>query len=312
VRISKTQIPVIAATFVFLLVIALASMKYSTQHFLSLGTFSNLIKDSSFIGVTAIGVTFVIISGGIDLSVGAMIGFSSILLATLIRTGMNPVLAIPIVLAIGVLFGMFMGSIIAFFDLPPFLVTLAGMFLARGLGFVISQEALDIKSSLFERIGDFGYGEPLAFLFVVLLGALILHFLPFGRSVYAIGGSESSALLMGLPVRKTKISIYAISGFCSALGGIVYAFYTTSGKADAGMGLELDAIAAVVIGGTLLSGGVGYVFGTVVGVLTLGIIQTILSYEPNLSSWWTKIIIGALLCMFILLQKAVRVKESRA
>src|SRR5439155_24200266 len=117
----------------------------------------------------------------------------------------------------------------------------------------------------------------------------------FGRKVYAIGGTEQSALLMGFPVGSTKLWLYALSGFCSSLAGVAYTFYTSSGNATAGTMLELDAIAAVVIGGTLLSGGVGYVFGTLIGVLILGLIQTIITFEGTLSSWWTKIAIGALL-----------------
>src|SRR5690606_7322539 len=131
----------------------------------------------------------------------------------------------------------------------------------------------------------------------------------FGRAVYAIGGSEQSAALMGLPVASTVVRVYAFSGFCSALAGVVYTLYMLSGYSLHGMGLELDAIAAVVIGGTMLSGGIGYVSGTFVGVLILGIIQTLIAFDGSLSSWWTRIVIGVLLLVFCLLQ---RLLESRA
>jgi ribose/xylose/arabinose/galactoside ABC-type transport system permease subunit len=138
---------------------------------------------------------------------------------------------------------------------------------------------------------------------VLLAAVFIAHCTPFGRAVYAIGGSEQSAMLMGLPVRSTLIGVYTLSGFCSALAGVIFTFYMLSGYGLHALGLELDAIAAVVIGGTLLTGGVGYVAGTLFGVLMLGIIQTLISFDGTLSSWWTRIVVGALLFVFCLLQR---------
>jgi len=125
----------------------------------------------------------------------------------------------------------------------------------------------------------------------------------FGRNVYAVGGNEEAAMLMGIPVGRTKVLVYALSGLCSSLAGVVFTFYGSSGNPSAAVGMELDAIAAVVVGGTLLSGGVGYVFGTLIGVLIFGIIQTGIVFDGRLSSWWTRVVIGALLLLFILLQK---------
>lgn len=130
-----------------------------------------------------------------------------------------------------------------------------------------------------------------------------------GRTVYAIGGNEHSAVLMGLPVARTTVLVYAFSGFCSALGGVVFSFYMLSGYGLHAMGLELDAIAAVVIGGTLLTGGVGYVIGTLFGVLILGVIQTLISFDGTLSSWWTRIVIGTLLLVFCLLQRLMEARR---
>jgi simple sugar transport system permease protein len=138
---------------------------------------------------------------------------------------------------------------------------------------------------------------------VIVIGAYVLQYTRLGRNVYATGGSEQSALLMGLPVARTKIAVYTISGFCSALGGVLISFYMLSGNPLHAVGMELDAIAAVVIGGTLLTGGSGYLVGTVLGVLILGLIQTIISFEGTLSPWWTRIVIGLLLFAFILLQR---------
>jgi len=282
-----------------------AAVRFRHDHFFSWAVFVNLLRDNSFLGLASIGMTFVILSGGIDLSVGAMVGFTSILVAWLIERHVHPLLAIGAALALGAGLGGGMGAVIHFAALPPFLVTLAGMFFVRGLGLVVSLETIRIAHRFYDAISDFGVFPVTAILFLAaLVAALYLgHYTPFGRAVYAIGGSEQSALLMGLAVGRTKVGLYALSGFCSALAGVTYSFYTSSGNASAGTMLELDAIAAVVIGGTLLSGGVGYVFGTLVGVLILGVIQTIITFEGTLSSWWTKIAVGVLLLVFILLQR---------
>jgi simple sugar transport system permease protein len=141
-------------------------------------------------------------------------------------------------------------------------------------------------------------------LILLALGMYIARYTRFGRTVYAIGGNEQSAVLMGLPVSRAKVGVYALSGFCGALGGIVLAIYTSSGNAVAGTGLELDAIAAVVIGGTMLTGGYGSIFGTLLGLLIFAILQTAITFDGNLSSWWAKIVTGGLLLAFILMQRA--------
>jgi simple sugar transport system permease protein len=215
-------------------------------------------------------------------------------------------------LVLGALFGMGMGVLIHFFELPPFLVTLVGMFLARGLAFLVSLNAIPIKHPVVNAIIDFGIplgfrtwlpATAMIFIAVTVAGIYLQHYTRFGRNAYAIGSSEQSAILMGLPVGRTKILIYTLSGLLSALAGIVYSLYTASGYPLACVGLELDVIAAVVIGGTLLTGGAGYIEGTVVGVLILGLIQTFITFQGTLSSWWTKIVIGILLFVFILLQR---------
>jgi ribose/xylose/arabinose/galactoside ABC-type transport system permease subunit len=143
---------------------------------------------------------------------------------------------------------------------------------------------------------------------VLCVAAWVAHYTQFGRTMYAIGGNEQSAVLMGLPVRSTLIGIYAFSGFCSALAGVVFTFYMLSGYGLHAVGLELDAIAAVVIGGTLLTGGIGYVWGTLVGVMLLGLIQTLIMFDGSLSSWWTRIAIGGLLFFFCLLQRVFQAR----
>jgi simple sugar transport system permease protein len=313
-RIARTHIPLLTTVTVFVLLYATASLRY--PGFLSWPVFRNLFADNAFLGLAAIGMTFVILAGGIDLSVGAMIGFTSILIAKLSAQQVHPMLAITVAVILGTGLGAGMGALIRFMALPAFLVTLAGMFFIRGLGFVISLKSVTIKHPCYAAMSDFSLQvfPVVTGLFLIALAAAIYlaHYTRFGRNVYAIGGNEPSALLMGLPVGCTKVSLYAMSGFCSSLAGVAYTFYTSSGDASAGTMLELDAIAAVVIGGTLLSGGVGYVFGTLIGVLILGLIQTIITFEGTLSSWWTKIAIGMLLMAFILIQRVLQYRAARS
>jgi len=306
---SKTQIPVIATTVVLMLMVAFGALKY--KHFFELSNFEGIVKGNAYLGIVAVGMTFVIISGGIDLSVGAVVGTIGVVLATLMAKGMSLQMAVPLVLLIGVVFGASMGYLVAKFEIAPFLVTLAGMFLARGVGLVINQDSIEITNKLVDRFNDFYYGETVALAAAIVLGAVVLHMTPFGRSVFAIGCNETSSRLMGLPVYRNKIVIYAISGFCSALAGVIYALSMSSAAAKVCDGLELDAIAAVVIGGTLLTGGIGTIVGTLMGCLTLGIIGSITNFA-NIDSWWSKIMVGGLLCAFILLQKVVSVRQTNS
>src|SRR6185436_10649580 len=266
-----------------------------------------------------IGMTFVILSGGIDLSVGSVVALVTILLGIFIQEQhVPPLAAIGIVLVIATIFGAGMGALIQFFNLAPFLITLAGMFLARGLALLLREGSIAIEGHLDPLVSrlTLPLGSELdlpatavIFLGVFVIAVLIAHWTSFGRTVYAIGGNEQSATLMGLPVARTKVGVYALSGFCAGLAGVVNVLYTSSGNANAGVGLELDAISAVVIGGTLLSGGVGYMAGTLVGVITFGIIQSAIQFQGTLSTWWTRIVIGLLLLGFILLQKIVQAKR---
>src|SRR6185369_1574333 len=201
----------------------------------------------------------------------------------------------------------------------PFIATLAGLFLFRGLSLMLSKESIPINDDTVAAIAQFHITLPgdaflsvgaAVGLVVVIIAAVVLHATRFGRRVYAIGGSEQSALLMGLPVARTKLAVYTLSGFCSALAGLVFILYIQSGDPRAAIGMELDAIAAVVIGGTLLTGGAGYVVGSLLGVLVIGLIKTIISDEGTLSSWWIKICTGALLLLFILLQRVVGARRT--
>jgi simple sugar transport system permease protein len=320
-RLNPKYLPLFATAGVMLVLYVAGCLLY--RNFFSLRVAVNLFGDNAFIGIAAVGATFVILSGGIDLSVGAVVAFTSILIATMIGPWRLPVgLAIGAALAAGAVFGAGMGCLIQWFELPPFLVTLAGMFLARGLGFLIYPQALGIKHAFFLRVIDEQLSLPLnsrvswpftatCYVLIFLVATVIAHYTKFGRYIYAIGGDEQSARLMGLPVGRAKVSLYTVSGFCSALAGVVYTFYTQSGNPASCVGLELDAIAAVVIGGTLLSGGAGFMAGTLMGVLILGLIQTLITFQGNLNTWWTRIVVGLLVLAFILLQNVISIASRR-
>jgi galactofuranose transport system permease protein len=316
-RAARDALPLVTTCLIALLLYAAAALKY--PGFFALQNTANLVGDNAVLGIAAVGLTFVILAGGIDLSCGAVIGCASIFIANMTEHhGWHPVAAIGVTLAAGVLMGFVSGALIHCFELPPFLVTLGGLFFARGVGLLISTESIGITHPLYVRLAamnlplSHGAGLPLVgVVFLVLLAsaAWVAARQPLGRYVYALGGGEQSALLMGLPVATTKVAVYTIAGFCSALAGVARSVYTCSGDALNGAGLELDAIAAVVVGGTLLSGGVGSLLGTLVGVLIFGIIQSALAFDGRLSSWWSRIAVGLLLLAFILLQRLLQPRE---
>ncbi len=295
-----------------LLVLAVVSGGLAYPGLLGGQVLLNLLIDNAFLLVVAVGLSFVILSGGIDLSVGSVVALTTVLLALGVeRAQWSPWLLIPLLIAGGALFGALIGWVVHVFEVPAFIVTLAGLFLARGLCFVLNLDALPIADATLSAwsqarwsLGPLGEITPSAVvaLLVLALGVWVSRSTPWGRAVLALGGQAQSARLMGLPVGLARIGVYAVSGACAALGGVLFGIYTLSGHGQHAQGLELDAIAAVVIGGALLSGGTGHVLGALTGVLMLGFIQTLILFDGSLSSWWTRIVIGALLGLFCGLQ----------
>ena len=311
--ISTRNLPFLAALAIFLLAYLACILQFPNM--LSMRVLGNLLTDNAFLGIAAVGMTFVILSGGIDLSIGSVIAFTSVFVAVMVGSaGVNPLIAFAAVLAISTVFGALMGMMIRFLEIPPFVVTLAGMFLARGVAYLISTASVPISHPVIDAIQGFYFRFPgggrltamaMLMLLVFVVGAFVAGRTRFGANVYALGGNPQSAELMGVPVGQTTVAIYALSGFLSGLSGIAYTLYTSSGYSLATVGVELDAIAAVVIGGTLLTGGAGLVAGTFVGILIQGLIQTYIVFDGTLSSWWTKIVIGILLFIFIVLQRGI-------
>ena len=302
-------LPVLATFALFLGMFGAGGLRY--EGFTDPQVLLSLLIDNAFLIVLAVGMTFVILTGGIDLSVGSVVALSTMIAAKTLQLGWPPYLSMVAVLATGTLLGLLMGLLIHYFDIQPFIATLAGLFLARGITYLISVESISIKDPTFSELafktvylGEY-YLRWTAILAIatVLVAAYVLARTRFGRTVYAIGGSESSAMLMGLRVGFTKVGVYVISGFCASLGGLLFSLYILSGNSLHAIGMELDAIAAVVIGGTLLTGGRGYVLGSLLGVLVLGIIKTLISFDGTLSSYWIRIITGVLLLAFVIVQR---------
>lgn len=310
---SARLLPFAVTCAIFVLAYGLAWLQFPA--ILSTRVIGNLLTDNAYLGIVAVGMTVVILSGGIDLSVGAVIAFSGVFVGVMLRdTGLHPYAVFLLLLAITTLFGLAMGAVIHLLEMPPFIVTLAGMFMARGAAYVLSIDSIPIRHPAIEAIQSAywlmpGKGRLTLIAGVMLLTVaavtLLIHRSPFGTRVMAVGGDARTARLLGVDVGRTTVAVYGLSGFCAGLAGVVFAIYTSAGYSLATVGTELDAIAAVVIGGTLLTGGSGFVPGTLIGVLIMGLIQTYIVFDGTLSSWWTKIVIGMLLFGFVALQKGL-------
>lgn len=303
----------------FILLYSFGAIKY--PGFLSPQVFCNLFIDNAFLIVTAVGMTFVILTGGIDISVGSVIALVCMVSAYLLENlKFNPILTMLIALLVGGTIGFVQGLLIQIFKIPPFIVTFAGMLFARGMTAVISTETINITNKFYISLAntriklfDKTFISPTVVIaiVIVIISYYIANYTSFGRYIYAIGGNEQSAMLMGLPVTRVKVLVYTLNGFYSAIAGIIFSLYMLSGYTLHAQGVELDAIASSVIGGTLLTGGVGNVIGSMFGVLILGTIQSIISFDGTLNSWWTKIFIGILLTIFIFIQKILTKNENK-
>lgn len=322
----KTKLKISNASLtiaVVMLVVMFLAGANAYDRFGQISTVMNLFNDNAYLIVVAVGMTFVLLTGGIDISVASTLAFTGVFSAFLLQRGWSAGLVIPLVLAIGTFVGFLQGYAIHAFQIAPFLVTLAGQFLMRGMCAVISTVSIPIDNGFYKaaalgkiswKMSSGGTAKLYYYVFVsaavLLIAWFVLRYTRFGRAVYAVGSNEQSAQYMGLNVSGVKIGVYAISGFCAALGGVLFSFYTLAGYSLQNMGLELDAISSAVIGGTLLTGGVGTVIGSMVGVLIQGIIQTLVTYQ-NLNTWWTKVTVAAILCFFILIQRMIAIRAEK-
>jgi len=317
---NPSVLPTGAAIVIFVGMVIYGEIAYG--RILQYNTVSNLFINNAHLIILAVAMTFVILTGGIDLSVGAVIALSSVAGVMLANAGWNPLIVILLMILIGTTMGLVSGILIQFFNVQPFIATLAMMFLGRGLAALLSTQP--------ERLGDdspiLWLGEQFKLVdgpkvndvvitpgviiavIVVLIAFFVLHRTRMGRTVYAIGGSESSSALMGLAVPRTKVLVYVISGTLAGIAAVVYTSRLGIAQNITGIGWELDAIAATVIGGTLLTGGYGFVLGSVVGALVLGLMNVLITRDGGIPPEMTTIITGGILLIFVILQRAVTSK----
>lgn len=307
-RFLYNNAPLLIVMLIFVVAYVVAGQVYPAMQ--KPQVFFNLFINNASLLIVSIGMTLVILTKGIDLSVAGVLALTSVASAALLRNGVSPLVILPAMLLMGTLFGLMLGSIIHFLKVQPFIVTLMGAYFARGLAYIIDLNAIPIVDPFYKALSLTPIGIPLlpksyvyvyAFIGPILLAVAyyLTKYTRFGRTIYAIGNNEQSAMLMGLPAGRTKVIVYAFSGFCAALAGIVWSISLLSGYGQYAPSMELDAIAAVVIGGTLLTGGVGNVIGTLFGVLITGTTISILQFNGTLSSWWTRIVVGVLTLIFI-------------
>jgi simple sugar transport system permease protein len=335
-RINGNNLLLLITCVLFVVMYAAGCVIYADKGFTHFQTFLNLfITNAGLICVTC-GMTCVMLTGGIDISVGSLIAMDCMILADgMTNKHMNAIALVVFVMIIGVVFGLVQGFLVSYMEIQPFIVTMAGMFFARGMTAVINTDQVSITmdaSPLFygwanakitlpaflgyanrkgRMIAPFIRPTVIIALLVVVAIWFVLKYTKFGRVLYAVGGNEQSAKMMGLNVRKVKLEAYVLSSVLCSIGGILFCLNTMTGAVTQAKGLEMSAIAAAVIGGTLLTGGVGNVWGSLVGVLITGTITTLVMTNGKLLSSWANIMTAALLCVFILLQSVFAYIKNR-
>jgi ribose/xylose/arabinose/galactoside ABC-type transport system permease subunit len=297
------------------LVVAVATMRFGT--FLTARNIGNVLRQNSMLGFVALGATFVILSGGVDLSVGSLVALSGMIAAQLSSHG--SIAAIAGAIAATTAIGFLNGAAIVHARIQPFIATLATMIAGRGISLAWANEQSipsERTATALEWLGRGAWGPlPAPVLLLVAaygVGVIVLAFTPFGRHVYAIGDNAEAASLLGLPVKRIERTVYAISGALAGVGGVVLTGRLGVAQPVAGRGWELDAIAAVLLGGTLLGGGQGGATSTLVGVVLLGVLFNVLNLEGSISSWWQVVIRGALLLAIVIGQNRLAAVMRRA
>ncbi len=332
---SNTMLLLITVAL-FIVMYAGGCIAYGAKGFTHLQTFLNILITNSGLICVACGLTVVMLTAGIDISVGSLVAMDCMMLAVGMRNGIGAVQMCLLVLLVGIVFGLVQGFLIGYLQIQPFIVTMAGMFFGRGMTAVICTDQVSITQEINQTFYNWanakiiipfgGYTnnkgkymapfvrvEVVIALVVLLLIFLMLRYTRFGRALYAIGGSEQSAAMMGLNVKQIKMKAYMLSSVLTSIGGICYCLNTMAGSVQQATGLEMDAISSAVIGGTLLTGGVGNVLGTFVGVLINGTISSIVKTNGKLASSWPNILTAALLFVFIVIQSlfaAMRTKKK--
>ncbi len=329
---SDTNLLLLITVIVFFLMY-IGAIVFQGGGFLKPQTFFNILNANAALLIASLGMSIVMITGSIDISVGGVAALVSMCCAVYLdHMGGNVVVSLLIAIGIGLAFGIVQGYLVAYLDIQPFIVSLAGMFFARGMTTIVHTNPFNVENKAFvalkdtrvvvpgmgtvNRIGKYvdayvEIGVVVAVLLVILL-FFVLRYTKLGRSFYAVGGNRQSALMLGINVKRTRFLAHLICGLLAGIGGYVYFLHVGSGAASHATGMEMNAIASSIIGGTLLTGGVGNIIGTFFGVMSLSTIQNIVSSAGLDQAWWTGITVAAMLCLFLVIQSVIMARKSRS
>lgn len=331
-NLSDTNLLLTITIGVFLLMYVCAVV-FLGSSFLKPQTFFNLLNENAALIILSCGMSLVMITGGIDISVGGMTALVAMSCAVNLDYGGGSVgTAILLALGIGLAFGLVQGFLVAYLDIQPFIVSLAGMFFARGMTTIVNASQFNVQNEAFQafksiriyvpgmgaynRLGVYvpAYIEPgvVVALAVVIILFVLLRWSKLGRGFYAIGGNAQSANMLGINVKRTKFLAHLLCSVLAGIGGFVYFLHVGSGSPSHASGAEMNAIASSIIGGTLLTGGVGNIVGTFFGVLSLGTIKNIVSSLGLDDAWWTNITVAAMICLFLVIQSVVLMRKNKA
>ena len=331
-NVSDTNL-LLTITIVVFFVMYIGAMIFLGSGFLKPQTFFNILNAQGALIITACGMSLVMITGGIDISVGGVVALVSMSCAVFLDyQGGNPYTAILIALGIGVAYGVVQGFLVAYLDIQPFIVSLAGMFFARGMTTIVHTNPFNVENEAFNalkmtrvvipglgsvnKLGKYvdAYVEigVVVAVLVVLVLFIVLRWTKLGRAFYAVGGNPQSALMLGINVKRTRYLAHLICSLLAGIAGYVYFLHVGSGSASHASGMEMNAIASSIIGGTMLTGGVGNIIGTFFGVLSLSTIQNIVASAGLGEAWWTGITVAAMLCIFLIVQSVIMARKKRA
>ncbi|MBR1508802.1 MAG: sugar ABC transporter permease YjfF [Eubacterium sp.] len=331
IKTSNTNL-LLTITIVVFFLMYIGAMIFQGEGFLRPQTFFNFLNTNASLIITSCGLSIVMICGGIDISVGGVVALVSMCCAVYLDFHNGNIFgAICIAVGIGLAFGITQGLLVAYLDIQPFIVTLAGMFFARGMTTIVHTAPFNVQNEAFVKLKDTrinvpGFGSVnklgdyvnayveigvIVAILIVILFFVVLKWTKLGRSFYAVGGNAQSALMLGINVKRTKFLSHLICGLLAGIGGFVYFMHVGSGSASHATGMEMNAIASSIIGGTMLTGGVGNIIGTFFGVLMLETIKNIVSSAGLDDAWWTGITIAVMLCLFLVIQSVVIAKKNK-
>ncbi len=329
---TDTQL-LLTITIVVFFLMYIGAIVFQGKGFLKPQTFFNILNANAALIILSCGMSVVMITGGIDISVGGVTALVSMCAAVYLDfKGGNVAVSMLIAIGIGLAYGIVQGLLVAYLDIQPFIVSLAGMFFARGMTTIVNTNPFNVENESFQALKNAriivpGMGSVnkkgiyvnayveigvIVAIVIVILMFCLLKWTKLGRSFYAVGGNKQSALMLGINVKRTKFMSHLICSLLAGIGGYVYFLHVGSGAATHAQGAEMNAIASSIIGGTMLTGGVGNIIGTFFGVLSLSTIQNIVSSAGLDQAWWTGITIAAMLCIFLVIQSVVMARKKRA